>query len=198
MTDLFQTVASLQSLPGWCPLDKSLTLASLIMSYRPEISLEIGVFGGRSLLPMALAHKAIGSGYVIGIDPWSTEIAVREQTADVDRAWWGALDMKKIYKDFVGEINRRDLAKWVRIAVDESRYVPPPDNIGVLHVDGSHSVTASNDMMRFGPHVVKGGFLITDDTDWIGGGVALGEKRILELGFKPLYKLGTGAVFQRI
>lgn len=198
MTNLFQDIASLQSLPGWCQLDKSLTLASLILSYRPEITVEIGVFGGRSLIPMALAHKAIGSGLVIGIDAWSKDVAMREQTCDEDRAWWSALDYQKIYRDFIGEINKRDLSKWARIVVNDSLKVIPPTNIGVLHVDGAHSVTAANDMMRFGPHVVRGGFLVTDDTTWTGGGVALGEKKILDLGFKPLYKLGTGAVFQRL
>lgn len=198
MKELFQTIESLQTLPGWCSNEKACTLASMVLALRPALTLEIGVFGGRSFLPMALAHKAIKTGICVGIDAWDKDVAVREQTTNEDREWWAKVDQHQIYANFMQQIYNHDLDKIVQIYRVESRNFQPPNQISVLHIDGSHTQTATTDMVRFGPKVVMGGFLVTDDTDWKGGGVAAGEQRLVQFGFKKLYGLGTGAVFQKI
>jgi len=185
-------------IPGWCVTEKAMVLAGIVATLRPEVSLEIGVYGGSSFLPIALAHKMIGRGIAIGIDPWSNATAMREQTREIDREWWSSLDLEKIYTGFMENIKLHGLEKFVRIHRNESRNVPPPNQIGLLHVDGSHGDTAVGDMMKFAPKVHPGGFCVTDDTTWHGGAVARGEQRLIGLGFKKLYALGTGAVFQRI
>jgi predicted O-methyltransferase YrrM len=69
--DLFE-----RQLPGWCTKEKAYTLASLVIGTRPAVIVEVGVFGGRSFLPMALALKELGKGMAIGIDPWSPAASV--------------------------------------------------------------------------------------------------------------------------
>jgi len=199
MTELFQIIADFQpKIPGWCVPEKAVTLAALVLAIRPEVSLEIGVYGGSSLFGMALAHKAIQKGIVVGIDPWNVAVAVREQTTEADRKWWGGLNMTKIHGDFLKLISDHQLDKFTKIIRNESRYVEPPNSIGLLHVDGSHADTAISDMVRFAPKVCVGGFVVTDDSGWTGGGVSRGEQRLTSLGFVKRYALGTGAVFQRI
>lgn len=199
MTELFQIIADFQGqIPGWCPKEKAVTLAALVLAIRPEVSLEIGVYGGASLFGMALAHKAIQKGIVVGIDPWNTAVAAREQTTEEDRKWWSDLNMTKIHGDFLKLISDHQLDKYTKIIRNESRYVEPPNSIGVLHIDGSHSDTAISDMVRFAPKVCIGGFVVTDDSNWSGGGVSRGEERLKALGFSKRFALGTGAVFQRV
>lgn len=185
-------------LPGWCELDKALTLASIVLATRPETSLEIGVFGGRGFLPIALAHKAIGKGMAVGIDPWSREVAMREQTADIDRKWWGELDYEKLHHNFMALLQHTQTDGVSKIFRAESKDVVCPTKLGLLHVDGSHSMTALADVKKFAPQVIQGGFCVTDDTQWTGGGVLAAEQALSGMGFKFLYKLGTGAVFQRL
>lgn len=186
------------SLQGWCSLDKAFTLASLIVAFRPAIILEIGVYGGKSLIPMALACQAVNNGIVIGVDPWSKEVAIREQTQAADRDWWSAIDLEKIRSDFMARIPELNLEKFVRIERKESRFVDPPKAISVLHVDGSHGETAMYDMLKFAPRVVVGGYCVTDDTEWHGGGVARGERKLVEMGFHRIAPLGTGQIYQRL
>ncbi len=199
MKELFKVIAEVHPLlPGWCSTEKAITMASLVLAYRPEVTVEIGVFGGASFIPMALAHKAIGHGVAIGIDPWDTKIAVKEQTTILDREWWADTDMNVIHGDFMNRLALLRLESVTRIQRQTSNQAHPPHAVGLLHVDGSHSATALSDIIRYAPKVVSGGFVVTDDSEWKGGGVAMGEQRLIQIGFKRLYALGTGAVFQRI
>lgn len=197
--ELFQSLPAIQDrLEGWCELNKSMTLASIIVAFRPAVVVEIGIYGGKSLIPMALACQAVNHGLVIGIDPWSTEIAVREQTQQADREWWSKVDLEKIRAGFMARVAEFQLEKFIHIERKESRHVAPPSGISVLHVDGAHSDTALHDIVKFAPHVVVGGYCVTDDSTWYGGGVARGERRLLEMGFVKIAPLGTGQIHQRL
>ena len=198
--DLFQKIASTNKvLDGWCSEEKALTLASLVIAFRPSLIVEIGVYGGRSLIPMALACQAVNHGLVIGIDPWSKEVAMREQTTQEDRDWWETkVDLEKIRTDFMARIAEYQLEKFVRIERKESKDVPAPSGVSILHVDGAHSDTALHDIVKFAPNVVVGGYCVTDDSTWHGGGVARGERRLIEMGFARIAPLGTGQIFQRL
>jgi Methyltransferase domain len=198
--EIFKTILATRPpvMLGWCDIDKAITLSAIVLAFRPELSVEIGVYGGSSFLPIALAHMQIGKGKAIGIDPWSAEIAAREQKGDDHKNWWIRQDMNKVHNDFMARIAQHKLQPFTEIIRKESQHVEPPEKIGLLHVDGSHVEMAISDMMRFAPKVIMGGICVTDDSDWEGGAVGRGEQRLLEMGFVKLYKLGTGAVFQRI
>lgn len=197
--ELFQNLPAIQErLEGWCGIEKAMTLASLVVAFRPAVIVEIGVYGGKSLIPMALACQAVNHGVVVGIDPWSKEVAIREQTQDADRDWWAKVDLEQIRSNFMDRIAEFQLEKFVRIERNESRNVQPINGTSILHVDGSHGETATKDIMRFAPTVTVGGYCVTDDTDWHGGAVAMGERVLLGNGFARICKLGTGAIFQRI
>lgn len=196
--ELFQRLPAIhEKLEGWCDIEKAMTLASLVVAFRPALIVEIGIYGGKSLIPMALACQVVNRGMVIGIDPWSREVAMREQTTPQDVEWWSKLDLEKIRSGFVAAIAEHQLDKFVRVDRRESRFVEPPAGISILHVDGAHSDTATHDIARFAPKVIAGGYCVTDDSTWTGGGVARGEQRLLEMGFARIAPLGTGQIFQR-
>ncbi len=63
-----QTLAQME---GWCSLDKAMKVSNLITTESLRRCVEIGVFGGRSVVAMALAQQRANiDGYVVGIDPW--------------------------------------------------------------------------------------------------------------------------------
>lgn len=186
----------LPTLAGWCAIPKATDLAATVMALRPNTVVEIGVFGGRSLIPMALACQAIGCGKVVAIDPWSQQ-ASAEGYEGPNKEWWGGLDHESVYQHFVSSVAALELTGRVEILRAKSDDVEPPTVIDLLHVDGQHTDQALRDVERFSPKVRMGGFVFTDDDDWDGGGPAAACKRLLELGFVPLYKCGTGTAFQR-
>ena len=204
MTSLFETIARTRpgqpdAVTGWCVQPKAIALASIVLAIRPECSLEIGVFGGSSFLPIALAHREIGRGTVIGIDPWSTAIATQEQPNAEHRDWWAKVDMNKIYTDFMGQIAKYQLEPFTRITRNTSNNVTPPNQIGLLHVDGSHVEAAVTDVMRFAPKVYMGGFCCLDDIDGAHGNLPkVAEARLLALGFKRLYVIDKSGFYQKV
>lgn len=183
--------------PGWCDLDKALTLACMVVGLRPAVTVEIGVFGGRSALPMAMAHKAIGHGMLYAIDPWDKAASV-EGYEGADLEWWSSVDHESIYQYFMLQIKLRGLENVTRVIRNKSDDVAPMPGIGLLHVDGQHTDQAVRDVLRFASEVMFGGIVVMDDIAWRGGGVARAVKTLESLHFRELYKLGTGAVYQRI
>ena len=66
--NLFSQIEALPMIGDWCPLDKAKTLAAMVLALRPAVVVEIGVWRGSSLLPMALALKELGRGQIVGVD----------------------------------------------------------------------------------------------------------------------------------
>lgn len=183
---------------GWCDLNKAVTLAMLVLAIRAETVLEIGVFGGKSFLPMALALKYQGCGTAIGIDPWNVQASTDGMANPQDLTWWSQLDHDKIYQKFLAAFKSCDVEAHTKILRKRSDDVEPPGAIDVAHIDGSHEETAYRDFVRFGPKVRVGGFLVADDLGWSSGAPKRGAAWLLDNGFRMLYPLGTGAVFQRV
>lgn len=196
---LFRKIATvLPTLDGWCELPKATDLASMVVAIRPNTVVEIGVFGGRSLIPCALALQAVGKGRIIGIDPWQAKISAGDYTGE-NADWWRTVDHEAIYQKFRSRVTELDLDSFVRVERKKSDDVEAPEVIDIFHLDGSHSAEqAVRDTKRFAPNVRVGGFVITDDDDWSDGGPAQAIKLLLKMGMVPLYKTGTGTVFQRV
>lgn len=199
MTQLFQTIAAIQpKLAGWCSPEKALTLAALVVGLRPAVTIEIGIYGGSSFIPLALAHKAVNRGVAIGIEPWDNSIAIQAQTENESREWWANQPMTVLRDKFLAELKALELEPFTQVQEVRSDHAPVPNAIGLLHVDGGHDDTAVRDVSRFAPRIELGGYCVLDDLNWFKGGVMRAEQRLLQMGFKKLYPLGTGAVYQRI
>ena len=76
---------------GWCTVKKATQLVNQILQVRPKVFVEIGVFGGRSLIPAALGIRANGDGMAYGIDPWKTEASPEGETVADNKGWGGGL-----------------------------------------------------------------------------------------------------------
>jgi len=162
-----QAVAYMKELHGWCSEEKASILIDLILKMRPQVIVEIGVFGGKSLVPMAYALKANKTGKIYGIDPWSTEASVEGIMKDDILHFWSWIDHESILQDLKGKIEEFALSDQIELIRSTSEDAGLIQDIDILHIDGNHSDAASYlDATKWVPQVVSGGLIIFDDIDW--------------------------------
>ena len=185
---------------GWCTLEKANTLASLIASTRPKLITEVGIWAGRSFLPMALALKHVGSGKIVGIDPWKAEESAKEMTGE-DLKWWATVDHERIFNDFNNWIAARGVGPFVEIhrcrsdQFDVKRMLETNGLIDLCHIDGSHGEAASVfDVNNFAANTRVGGYCYFDDVEW----AKKASNMLPSMGFQRLFTIDGGALYQRL
>src|SRR6266446_4600898 len=75
-------------LEGWLTPERGCEMAELILEHKPEVLVEIGVFGGRSLIACAMSLRENNFGKIYGIDSWRVEDAVEGKDDATDKEWW--------------------------------------------------------------------------------------------------------------
>lgn len=196
---LFEEIALVQpKLMGWCSPVKAATLAAAVLALRPKIIVEIGVFGGSSFIPMAMAIKEIGQGLVYGIDPWDANASADGQINPADQAYWSKQETHDVvYNDFMSRVQTLNLGPFINIQRATSDKAGVPNNIQMLHIDGNHSDQAVKDVNRFAPKCISGALCFCDDLGWTGGGPLRAVAKLKSMGWRELYTLDTGAMFQK-
>jgi predicted O-methyltransferase YrrM len=159
---------AMSALDGWCSEAKSVWLYNTVTAERPDTIVEVGIFGGRSLVPMALALKANGRGVAYGIESWSPDAATRYATNDANDDWWQKVDYGSVKRKFFDFIVRRDLLDVIKVVEADSHKAHLLfEGIDMLHIDGGHSpFGAAADVVHYGPRVRPGGIIVFDDIDW--------------------------------
>lgn len=165
-------VLSYQSnIPGWCCPEKAIAMMDLIHEVRPEVCVEIGVFGGSSIYPTASALKFLNQGIVYAIDPWQTSSCIEGYTPEnPNYQWWSHLDLEQIYLDFLKMLRRFQIHPYcevLRMKSDEALSFFADESIDILHIDGNHTEEiALTDAQMYLPKVKKGGYIWFDDVNW--------------------------------
>lgn len=163
---LQRVFAMMKQLDGWCSDEKAEYLVELIRLTKPDVVVEIGVFGGKSLLPMAMALKANHKGMAFGIDPWSHDASSVGMEGE-NLNWWSNLDHEKILKLLQERIKLFNLQDYITLVRATSLDAEPIEGIGLLHIDGNHSEETSYiDVTKWVPYVKSGGIIIFDDVNW--------------------------------
>ncbi len=170
--DLKQRVAeALPRFHGWCTKEKAMQFIDLVLEVRPETCVEIGVFGGRSLFPVASALKFLEKGVVIGIDPWSLDEVLPFFDAIKDQphiAWWSKVNFDQIYYSYLSLISQNLLDDYVvtlRSTSEMAAYAI--GEIDILYIDGNHNEKISNrDVELYLPKVRSGGYIWLNDSLW--------------------------------
>jgi predicted O-methyltransferase YrrM len=163
-----EIIARSASLPGWCSPEKASAIAQLVRSERPAVCVEVGIFGGRSVVPCAAILREIGEGVIYGIETWSPATATQYVTGKKNDEWWREVDFPKVKADFFKFLVENDLVTHVRIVEAPSAEVAHLfSDIDYLHIDGAHSIyNAAEDVVSYLKRVRSRGIIIMDDINW--------------------------------
>lgn len=195
---LNQITTMIPSIGGWTSVIKAHYFAAVVLAFRPEVCVEIGVWEGRGSLAVALALKEVGRGVLHSIDPWSPDASIEGQANQADVDHWKSADHEKAYQTFLSSVAKYHVDNIVKVYRKRSDQVEPPADIGFLMVDGNHGDAAITDVKRFAPNVRKSGICYLDDLDWSTGSVRRAEAQLKSMGFVDMYRIETGAMYQRI
>ena len=164
--------SNIGSLEGWCSVEKAMHMIDLVLEVKPKVCVEIGVFGGRSLYPVAAALQLLEKGFVIAIDPWDRFEAIRffdPNTDEQDLRWWGKLNIDFIYSSYLHMLSRFDLEPFVETIRDTAEMAQShiDEEIDILHLDGNHCEEPSTlDVVLYLPKVRQGGYIWMNDALW--------------------------------
>jgi|DEB0MinimDraft_6_1074348.scaffolds.fasta_scaffold08505_2 SAM-dependent methyltransferase len=153
---------------GWCTPDKQEWLIKTILERKLEKVIEIGVWEGKSLLPMAKACQIQGFGSVIAIDAYKVS-KMLENGGDEHPSYYAA-DQRSNEKAFKNWIVRSGLSDYVEYDGPKESLVAAeeyePDTFDMIHIDANHSeVNTLQDFYTWYPLLKKGGVLVLDDTN---------------------------------
>ena len=161
--------------PGWCRVDKALAFEQIIRERNIKLSVEIGVYGGRSLLPQALAHKEYTGGMVIGIDPWNAHDAMQYGEGAAKEIFirtnerFKDFDFESLFQSVNRQIEKYGVQGHCKLIRKRSSdaVADIPDGIEFLHIDGNHGDDAvMQDVTLYLPKVKQGGLIWFDDVKW--------------------------------
>ena len=169
----------MSQLEGWCSNQKAAILIDLILSAKPETIVEIGVWGGKSLIPMACALKGNQKGKIYGIDPWSAIASIQwvENPINVDH--WKRSDHEYILYGLLRKIEEFDLDDQIELIRCTSAAAPEISEIDLLHIDGNHTEPSTcHDVQKWVPLVKRGGWIVFDDMTWFENGCYTAAKAV--------------------
>jgi cephalosporin hydroxylase len=163
--------ANYTSIHGWCTTEKAKKLMELVIECNPVLSVELGVFGGRSLLPIALMSKQLNpNSKVIGIDAWSLTQAIEGNNETSNNTWWSNINYTEIFnytKDLMVKNNVNDIVELWKESSKNAAIKFEDESIDILHQDSNHSeeVTCA-EVELYWNKVRERGYWIFDDTNW--------------------------------
>lgn len=183
---------------GWFDPERCCDMAELIISEQPEIVVEIGTFGGRSLIAQAMALRENGHGQIFGIDPWKKEAALEGDNGPENNDYWNKLDLHDIHRGCMECVWAHKLDKFavvIRAKSEDCIKLFHGRYIDILLIDGNHSEECScRDVELYVPQVKYGGYVWFDDCDWTTTQKAL---KLMEDYCKCVRDSGTTRLYQR-
>lgn len=199
MTDYKAILANIENPPmdGWCTIAKATKLFELIQQYKPKTCLEIGTFGGRSMVAIAFGLKHLGRGIVFGIDPWKIDACLEGTNDKANNEWWAKLNWNEIISKYFDKLQEFDVLEYVahfrKHDTDCLDYFAT-GSIDLVHFDSNHSEeVACRTVKDWWPKLKQGCVVIMDDIDWDGQKKAI--KVMEELGIETVEELDTYGIY---
>ena len=190
----------LPPLPGWCTPEKGRRMARLVVESRARLCVELGVFGGRSMIAMSFgAEKLDGLCRVDGIDPFTKEASLEGSNDRVNDEWWATINYEDILRQAHAAITDNRLGAFAyirRMRSQDAVGLYAYGSINILHQDSNHSYEVStSEVMTWVPKMAPNSFWIQDDTDWASTKQA--QEMIVEKGFTLIEDHVKWRIYQR-
>jgi predicted O-methyltransferase YrrM len=159
----------LPSIDGWCSAEKAMDFIDLVMEVKPKVYVEIGVFAGKSVFPVASALKYLGEGVIFCIDPWDKMECMKYLTLKMDQPhliWWGKVPFDKLHSAFLNNVKRYGLGEQcITIKSSAQNAVSQIDgSIDILYIDANYSEQLGLEIAQlYLPKVRSGGYIWLND-----------------------------------
>jgi len=185
---------------GWCSLDKSGCFIDYIddICNRVEnpVCVEVGVFGGKSILPVALELKRHKKGKLYAIDPWKNDEAGKGYESEpAHYQYWTTINLEYMYNFFLGLLEEYEVKDYVEVLRMTSDDAPGIDDIDFLFIDGQHTDQAVKDALKYATKVKLNGYCVVDDVTW--GSVGRVPEILNQLGFFHIHTVDSHAMIFR-
>jgi len=190
--------AEIPNIPGWCTPEKAKKMARL--AFESPLCIELGVFGGRGLVAIALGLREKGIGRVDGIDPFTAAAALEGTNDPANDEWWAKLDYESIARVAQKKLYELDLVHYahlIRMASHEVADYYKDGTVDLLHQDSNHSEEIScKEVELWVPKIRSRGYWVFDDTDWPT--TLLAQKILAASGFEMIEDHETWKVFRKL
>jgi hypothetical protein len=170
---LFKRIEDIRSRSmGWCSKEKAKAIATIILNTKPKVCAEVGVFGGSSFFPIALAAQHVHKDAIIyAIDSWNNKDCIEFMPDyDLNKAWWSIVDLNLAFLDFKNILTAEELEKLCVLLKENSILAAnriEDESIEFLHLDGNHSfLGAQMEVHTYLPKVKSGGYILVNDVMW--------------------------------
>jgi predicted O-methyltransferase YrrM len=152
---------------SWCSQEKGAMLMDMVLLLQPRVTVEVGVFAGASLVPLAVAVQHAKCGKTYAIDDWNASTAVQYMEGGNDTyRWWSTLNMDPVREQSLQAIRTWQLQNSVTVikAPSVAAVSNISDEIDLLHLDGDFTEKGSlDDFDAYFPKLkVGGGLIITN------------------------------------
>jgi predicted O-methyltransferase YrrM len=186
-------------LEGWCTPEKALRLAELVRDSQAKLSVELGIFGGRSLIALALGAKQVAGATVHGIDPFAPGPSLEGKNDKANDEWWSKVDYEKVFasaRTAVASNGVGDIVTFKRARSLDAVGDYTDGSIDILHVDSNHSEEVSCAEVRvWSSKIAPGGYWVADDTKWPT--MQRAQMLIVERGFEHVETHDNWIVFRK-
>jgi predicted O-methyltransferase YrrM len=170
----------IEGVEGWCTLHKAWKLHELAMDSQCNLAVEIGIYGGKSLLPVAAAFAKKGAGRIFGVEPWENAVAIETATSAENDEWWARHDLIAIKRGFLKRVVELELEAYVRLleipsdaAIMVFQSARFNGKVDLIHIDGAHSLEESVFDCAYWLRILRsGGHIVLDDINWATVGIA--------------------------
>ncbi len=175
---------------GWCTVEKGIRLAELVWAQRnlvraseaatagAPVSVELGVHGGRSLLPQALAWDVVNAsplgwlGLAVGIDAWDYAADAEGTNDPANADWWKTVNHQAVYERCRADLTTHCGTGWLLLRghslhAAEHYCHKLRGRIVLLHQDSNHSPeVAIPEIAAWEPLLHPQAYWVMDDADW--------------------------------
>ena len=189
----FNAIKNYDSIEGWCTHEKAIRM----MEFIPEnasLAVELGVWGGRSLLPIAMKCP----GDVYGIDAWNVDASLEGKNDVANDEWWSTINYNKMYSyahNLMMEHNCQNV-KLLRMKSRDAVKLFEDNSIDFLHQDSNHSEEVScEEVELYHSKVKQNGVWCFDDTNWPTTQKA--QNILCSKGFKEIWDSGSWKIYRK-
>lgn len=156
------------SIHGWCTVDKRDKLIKIVKELNPSVCVELGVFGGKSLLPVAVASGK--NTRVYGVDAWAADASLEGINAAANDEWWKNIDYEYMFnytRELMETHGVGGKVQLMRMTSRDAVEVFENETIDLLHQDSNHSEEVScMEVELYHNKLRVGGIWVFDDTNW--------------------------------